>query len=68
MLDSTGEVVNAGTAFHLSQGHASNAIVEAALAVFAAKGFDGAGIRQIAQAAGVPQPLLNHHFGGKEAL
>jgi len=50
------------------QGDARNAIVEAALAVFAAQGFHGAGTRQIAQAAGVSQPLLNHHFGGKEAL
>jgi TetR/AcrR family transcriptional regulator len=50
------------------QGDARNAIVEAALAVFAAEGFHGAGTRQIAQAAGVSQPLLNHHFGGKEAL
>jgi TetR/AcrR family transcriptional regulator len=50
------------------QGDARNAIVDAALAVFAAEGFHGAGTRQIAQAAGVSQPLLNHHFGGKEAL
>jgi AcrR family transcriptional regulator len=49
-------------------GDARNAIVEAALAVFAAEGFHGAGTRQIAQAAGVSQPLLNHHFGRKEAL
>lgn len=49
-------------------GDARNAIVEAALAVFAAEGFHGAGTRKIAQAAGVSQPLLNHHFGGKEAL
>jgi len=50
------------------QGDARNAIVEAALDMFAAKGFHGAGTRQIAQAAGVSQPLLNHHFGGKDAL
>lgn len=50
------------------QGDARNAIVEAALDVFAANGFHGAGTRQIAQAAGVSQPLLNHHFGGKDAL
>ena len=50
------------------RGDARNSIVEAALTVFAAKGFHGAGTRQIAQAAGVSQPLLNHHFGGKEAL
>jgi TetR/AcrR family transcriptional regulator len=53
---------------HFPQGDARNAIVEAALAVFAAEGFHGAGTRKIAQAAGVSQPLLNHHFGGKEAL
>jgi TetR/AcrR family transcriptional regulator len=50
------------------RGDARNAIIEAALAVFAAEGFHGAGTRQIAQAAGVSQPLLNHHFGTKEAL
>jgi TetR/AcrR family transcriptional regulator len=50
------------------QGDARNAIVEAALAVFAADGFHGAGTRQIAQQARVSQPLLNHHFGSKEAL
>lgn len=50
------------------EGDARNAIVEAALAVFAAHGFHGAGTRQIAQAASVSQPLLNHHFGGKDAL
>lgn len=49
-------------------GDARNAIVAAALAVFAAEGFHGAGTRRIAQVAGVSQPLLNHHFGGKEAL
>jgi TetR/AcrR family transcriptional regulator len=49
-------------------GDARNAIVQAALTVFAAEGFHGAGTRQIAQLAGVSQPLLNHHFGGKEAL
>jgi TetR/AcrR family transcriptional regulator len=50
------------------QDGARNAIVEAALAVFAAEGFHGARTRQIAQAAGVSQPLLNFHFGNKEAL
>jgi TetR/AcrR family transcriptional regulator len=50
------------------QDDARNAIVDAALAVFAAEGFHGAGTRQIALKAGVSQPLLNHHFGGKEAL
>jgi TetR/AcrR family transcriptional regulator len=49
-------------------GDARNAIMDAALEVFAAQGFHGAGTRAIAQAAGISQPLLNHHFGGKEGL
>ena len=51
-----------------TESNSRNAIVEAALAVFAAHGFHGARTREIAQGAGVSQPLLNHHFGGKEAL
>lgn len=50
------------------KGDARNAILKAALAAFAAHGFHGAGTRQIAEAAGVSQPLLNHHFGSKDAL
>jgi AcrR family transcriptional regulator len=43
-------------------------IREAALTLFAAKGIDGATIRDIAQAAGVSSGLLRHHFGSKEGL
>jgi TetR/AcrR family transcriptional regulator len=43
-------------------------ILSAALDVFAERTFDGAGTRQIAQRAGVTQPMLNHHFGSKERL
>jgi TetR/AcrR family transcriptional regulator len=50
------------------EGDARNAIMSAALEVFAAHGFHGAGTRAIAVQAGVSQPLLNHHFGGKEGL
>lgn len=50
------------------QGDTRNAIAEAALAVFAEHGFHGARTRQIAQEAHISQPLLNHHFGSKEAL
>lgn len=49
-------------------GDARNAIVDAALEIFAREGFHGAGMRAIARAAGVSQPLLSHHFGGKEGL
>lgn len=47
---------------------ARNAIMEAALALFAERGFHGATMREIAQRAGVSQGLLHHHFGGKEGL
>ena len=47
---------------------ARNAILEAGLAVFAQDGFHGATMRKIAEQAGVSQPLLHHHFGGKTDL
>jgi AcrR family transcriptional regulator len=44
------------------------AILEAALDLFAERGFDGASTRLIAERAGVTQPLLNYHFAGKDEL
>lgn len=43
-------------------------ILEGALEVFGARGFDGARTRHIADAAGVNLGLLQYHFGGKEKL
>lgn len=43
-------------------------ILDAAERVFAAKGFDGASMREIAEAAEVAQSLLHYHFGAKEGL
>jgi AcrR family transcriptional regulator len=43
-------------------------IVEEAQRVFASYGFDGASMRQIAEAAGVPVALVSYHFGSKEGL
>jgi AcrR family transcriptional regulator len=43
-------------------------ILEAALAAFAERGFDGATTREIAAAAGVPQGLVTYHYAGKQAL
>lgn len=43
-------------------------ILDAAEQVFARDGFDGATIRRIAELAGVPLGLVNHHMGSKEAL
>jgi TetR/AcrR family transcriptional regulator len=43
-------------------------ILEAALAEFAAKGFAGARVDQIAASAGVNKQLVSYYFGGKQGL
>jgi AcrR family transcriptional regulator len=43
-------------------------LLMAAIQVFAQKGFDAAGIREIAQLAGANSALIHYHFGGKEGL
>ncbi|MDI5941196.1 MULTISPECIES: TetR family transcriptional regulator [unclassified Micromonospora] len=44
------------------------AILAAARAAFAERGFDAASIRSIAAAAGVDPALVHHYFGGKDQL
>lgn len=44
------------------------AILESARQAFAAAGYDGAGVRQIAEGAGVTAMLVNRYFGSKEQL
>jgi TetR/AcrR family transcriptional regulator len=43
-------------------------IVEKAVSLFARRGFDGAGIQEIAETAGVTKPTLYYHFGSKRGL
>jgi AcrR family transcriptional regulator len=43
-------------------------LLAAALVVFAEKGFDGAGIRDIAERAKVNSAMVQYHFGGKEGI
>jgi AcrR family transcriptional regulator len=43
-------------------------ILETALEVIAERGYSGATVRQIAEAAGLSVPGLQHHFGSKEGL
>jgi len=43
-------------------------ILEAALVVFADRGYNGASMRRIAERAGVGQPVVVYHFRTKEAL
>jgi AcrR family transcriptional regulator len=44
------------------------ALLEAARAVFAEQGYDGATVRAIATRAGVDAAMVNHWFGSKEGL
>jgi AcrR family transcriptional regulator len=44
------------------------ALIDAARAVFAESGYDGATVRGIAKRADVDAAMVNHWFGGKEAL
>ena len=44
------------------------ALLDAALAEFAAHGFEGASTRSIATAAGTHQPQINYHFESKDEL
>jgi len=44
------------------------AILQSALAAFSRHGYDGVGVRDIAQAAGVTAVLVNRYFGSKEEL
>jgi TetR/AcrR family transcriptional regulator, regulator of cefoperazone and chloramphenicol sensitivity len=43
-------------------------ILETALALFAAEGFDGTSTREIAERAGVNLPAIQYYFGSKEGL
>lgn len=44
------------------------AILQSALTAFAERGYDGAGVREIAHTAGVTAVLVNRYFGSKERL
>jgi AcrR family transcriptional regulator len=44
------------------------AILEAALEAFCTRGYDGAGTREVARAAGVDPRLITRYFGSKEGL
>ena len=43
-------------------------ILEAAIDLFSEQSFDGASTREIAQRAGVTQPLVNYHYRSKDDL
>ncbi len=43
-------------------------ILRKALALFMAHGYDGVGVQQLAEAAGVQKPTLYHYFGNKAGI
>src|SRR5688572_12231203 len=43
-------------------------LLEIGRKLFAAKGFEGTSVEEIAAAAGVSKPVIYEHFGGKEGL
>jgi AcrR family transcriptional regulator len=49
-------------------GDTRSELLDAARAVFAERGYDGATVRAIADRAGVDAAMVNHWFGGKEPL
>ena len=43
-------------------------ILSTALELFAARGYDGVGVQEVAEAAGITKPTLYHYFGSKLGL
>ncbi|RYD90762.1 MAG: TetR/AcrR family transcriptional regulator, partial [Sphingobacteriales bacterium] len=43
-------------------------IMRTAESLFAQKGYDGASVRDIAEAAGVNSAMISYYFGSKEGL
>jgi AcrR family transcriptional regulator len=43
-------------------------ILENALKLFSARGYDAVGVQEIAEAAGITKPTLYHYFGSKEGV
>lgn len=53
---------------HEASGNTRHRLLEAALCVFAEKGYDGAGLREVAAQAQANSALVQYHFGSKEGL
>jgi AcrR family transcriptional regulator len=48
--------------------HTRQRIIHSAQTLFAARGFDGVSLRDIAEHSGVTHGLIRHHFGSKEDI
>jgi len=60
--------MNAAASDRLTGEERREAILAAALPLFASKGFDAVTTREVAEASGVSEALLYRHFAGKRAL
>jgi len=54
--------------YHVSTDNSKIVIIEKALALFSAHGYDGTGIQDVADAAGITKPTLYYFFGSKDGL
>lgn len=52
----------------MKQGDTKNKIIDAALALFAARGYDAVSVGEIAAAVGIRAPSLYNHFESKKAI
>jgi AcrR family transcriptional regulator len=43
-------------------------LLESALTLFAARGYDAVGVQEIVEAAGITKPTLYHYFGSKQGV
>ena len=62
------KVVNRGDKNPPADDGVRKAIFDAAVKIFARKGYHGTTIRDIVEAAGVTQPMVYYYFGSKEQL
>lgn len=68
MVDTVGDMRRAPEEKQRDPERTKARILEAALREFAAKGFAGARVSEIAAGAGVNKQLISYYFGGKEGL
>jgi AcrR family transcriptional regulator len=62
MANSTNQHISVNTALKRQQ------IVEGAISIFLQHGYEGTGMNQVADAAGVTKQTIYSHFGDKEGL
>ncbi len=62
------QIVTKTTTHKLPAAHRRRQIIQVAMNLFSAKGFEGTTTREIAKAAGVSEAIIFRHFATKEDL